>query len=70
MGTGYCLKDSRWAIPGQGNVAFSITIEREEIALRMECKVVGVAESVSDDLASGQVGLESKDDTGQRLLYR
>ena len=34
----------------------------------MERKIVGVAESVSDDFATGQIGLQSEDDSGQRLL--
>ena len=34
----------------------------------MEGEVVGVAESVSDDLAAGKVGLQSEDDPGLRML--
>src|SRR5690606_20545516 len=54
------LKNTCWPVPRKGNVAFIIAVVDQQIALRAEVKVIGVAKSIREDLTVGKIRGESQ----------
>ncbi len=57
-------------IPGERDFPLAVAVEDEEVARPVDGKVVRIAEAVGDDFASRQIGPQSQNAAGPRLLDR
>src|SRR5262245_48116564 len=57
-------------VPRQADAPLIVGVECEQLAVAVEVEVVRVAETVGDDFGIGEVGRETEDAAGNRLLNR